>query len=129
MLLNNTFWVICPQVIPLLCEHHRMYLHKLKTTTTLLDDTILGNLFHTCGLLLTQVSLDSAWLLLKWPYDFTKGYILLFVEVTIINDYIIHCYLPFLGFPKKITMKQCYRLLGNSLNVHVVAKLIKILCE
>ncbi|XP_003462813.3 tRNA (cytosine(38)-C(5))-methyltransferase isoform X1 [Cavia porcellus] len=36
---------------------------------------------------------------------------------------------PEFGFPKKITMKQCYRLLGNSLNVHVVAKLIKILCE
>ncbi|KAM5235782.1 tRNA (cytosine(38)-C(5))-methyltransferase isoform 2-T2 [Ctenodactylus gundi] len=33
------------------------------------------------------------------------------------------------GFPEKITMKQCYRLLGNSLNVHVVAKLIKILHE
>ncbi|KAM6161903.1 tRNA (cytosine(38)-C(5))-methyltransferase isoform 2-T2 [Erethizon dorsatum] len=36
---------------------------------------------------------------------------------------------PEFGFPKKITMKQCYRLLGNSLNVHVVAKLIKILYE
>ncbi|XP_022371570.1 tRNA (cytosine(38)-C(5))-methyltransferase isoform X4 [Enhydra lutris kenyoni] len=33
------------------------------------------------------------------------------------------------GFPEKITVKQRYRLLGNSLNVHVVAKLIKILCE
>ncbi|XP_074999972.1 tRNA (cytosine(38)-C(5))-methyltransferase isoform X3 [Calonectris borealis] len=31
------------------------------------------------------------------------------------------------GFPDKITIKQCYRLLGNSLNVHVVAKLISIL--
>ncbi|XP_048223728.1 tRNA (cytosine(38)-C(5))-methyltransferase isoform X2 [Perognathus longimembris pacificus] len=36
---------------------------------------------------------------------------------------------PDFGFPEKITMKQRYRLLGNSLNVHVVAKLIKILCE
>ncbi|XP_047377344.1 tRNA (cytosine(38)-C(5))-methyltransferase isoform X1 [Sciurus carolinensis] len=36
---------------------------------------------------------------------------------------------PEFGFPEKITVKQCYRLLGNSLNVHVVAKLIKILCE
>ncbi|XP_008690261.1 tRNA (cytosine(38)-C(5))-methyltransferase isoform X2 [Ursus maritimus] len=33
------------------------------------------------------------------------------------------------GFPEKITVKQRYRLLGNSLNVHVVAKLIKILYE
>ncbi|XP_045870033.1 tRNA (cytosine(38)-C(5))-methyltransferase isoform X2 [Meles meles] len=33
------------------------------------------------------------------------------------------------GFPEKITVKQRYRLLGNSLNVHVVAQLIKILCE
>ncbi|NWS00620.1 TRDMT methyltransferase, partial [Motacilla alba] len=33
------------------------------------------------------------------------------------------------GFPEKITVKQCYRLLGNSLNVHVVAKLISILLE
>ncbi|NXG57371.1 TRDMT methyltransferase, partial [Hemiprocne comata] len=31
------------------------------------------------------------------------------------------------GFPDKVTIKQCYRLLGNSLNVHVVAKLISIL--
>ncbi|XP_077879481.1 tRNA (cytosine(38)-C(5))-methyltransferase isoform X1 [Ictidomys tridecemlineatus] len=36
---------------------------------------------------------------------------------------------PEFGFPEKITVKQCYRLLGNSLNVHVVAKLIKILCK
>uniref|UniRef100_A0A673UY41 tRNA (cytosine(38)-C(5))-methyltransferase n=1 Tax=Suricata suricatta TaxID=37032 RepID=A0A673UY41_SURSU len=36
---------------------------------------------------------------------------------------------PEFGFPEKITVKQRYRLLGNSLNVHVVAKLIKILCE
>ncbi|KFQ89734.1 tRNA (cytosine(38)-C(5))-methyltransferase, partial [Phoenicopterus ruber ruber] len=33
------------------------------------------------------------------------------------------------GFPDKVTIKQCYRLLGNSLNVHVVAKLISILLE
>ncbi|XP_074013284.1 tRNA (cytosine(38)-C(5))-methyltransferase isoform X2 [Numenius arquata] len=31
------------------------------------------------------------------------------------------------GFPDKVTIKQCYRLLGNSLNVHVVAKLISLL--
>ncbi|NXA18575.1 TRDMT methyltransferase, partial [Ibidorhyncha struthersii] len=31
------------------------------------------------------------------------------------------------GFPDKVTIKQCYRLLGNSLNVHVVAKLISVL--
>ncbi|NXJ63033.1 TRDMT methyltransferase, partial [Rostratula benghalensis] len=31
------------------------------------------------------------------------------------------------GFPDKVTVKQCYRLLGNSLNVHVVAKLISLL--
>ncbi|XP_060048217.1 tRNA (cytosine(38)-C(5))-methyltransferase isoform X3 [Erinaceus europaeus] len=35
---------------------------------------------------------------------------------------------PEFGFPEKIGVKQRYRLLGNSLNVHVVAKLIKILC-
>uniref|UniRef100_H0WUN0 tRNA (cytosine(38)-C(5))-methyltransferase n=1 Tax=Otolemur garnettii TaxID=30611 RepID=H0WUN0_OTOGA len=34
---------------------------------------------------------------------------------------------PEFGFPEEITVKQRYRLLGNSLNVHVVAKLIKIL--
>ncbi|RLW11182.1 hypothetical protein DV515_00001474 [Chloebia gouldiae] len=33
------------------------------------------------------------------------------------------------SFPEKVTVKQCYRLLGNSLNVHVVAKLISILLE
>ncbi|XP_040823725.1 tRNA (cytosine(38)-C(5))-methyltransferase isoform X2 [Ochotona curzoniae] len=36
---------------------------------------------------------------------------------------------PEFGFPENITVKQRYRLLGNSLNVHVVAKLIKALCE
>ncbi|NXT14361.1 TRDMT methyltransferase, partial [Prunella fulvescens] len=38
-------------------------------------------------------------------------------------------YVFVLGFPEKVTVKQCYRLLGNSLNVHVVAKLISILLE
>ncbi|NWZ94318.1 TRDMT methyltransferase, partial [Nesospiza acunhae] len=33
------------------------------------------------------------------------------------------------GFPEKVTVKQRYRLLGNSLNIHVVAKLISILLE
>nr|XP_045360681.1 tRNA (cytosine(38)-C(5))-methyltransferase isoform X2 [Camelus bactrianus] len=41
----------------------------------------------------------------------------------------LHGFPPEFGFPEKITVKQCYRLLGNSLNVHVVAKLIKILYE
>ncbi|XP_053429155.1 tRNA (cytosine(38)-C(5))-methyltransferase isoform X3 [Nycticebus coucang] len=36
---------------------------------------------------------------------------------------------PEFGFPEEITVKQRYRLLGNSLNVHVVAKLIKLLYE
>ncbi|XP_059771256.1 tRNA (cytosine(38)-C(5))-methyltransferase isoform X4 [Balaenoptera ricei] len=36
---------------------------------------------------------------------------------------------PEFGFPEKTTVKQRYRLLGNSLNVQVVAQLIKILCE
>ncbi|XP_054446523.1 tRNA (cytosine(38)-C(5))-methyltransferase [Pteronotus mesoamericanus] len=36
---------------------------------------------------------------------------------------------PEFGFPENITVKQRYRLLGNSLNVRVVAKLIKVLCE
>ncbi|XP_056656129.1 tRNA (cytosine(38)-C(5))-methyltransferase isoform X2 [Monodelphis domestica] len=34
---------------------------------------------------------------------------------------------PEFEFPEKITVKQCYRLLGNSLNVHIVSKLIRIL--
>ncbi|KAM4029576.1 tRNA (cytosine(38)-C(5))-methyltransferase [Anomaloglossus baeobatrachus] len=33
------------------------------------------------------------------------------------------------GFPDKITTKQRYRLLGNSLNVHIVAKLISLLLQ
>ncbi|XP_016006123.2 tRNA (cytosine(38)-C(5))-methyltransferase isoform X3 [Rousettus aegyptiacus] len=41
----------------------------------------------------------------------------------------LHGFPPEFGFPENVTMKQRYRLLGNSLNVHVVAKLIKILCE
>ncbi|XP_055970613.1 tRNA (cytosine(38)-C(5))-methyltransferase isoform X2 [Sorex fumeus] len=36
---------------------------------------------------------------------------------------------PKFGFPEKVAVKQRYRLLGNSLNVLVVARLIKILCE
>nr|XP_021504157.1 tRNA (cytosine(38)-C(5))-methyltransferase [Meriones unguiculatus] len=35
---------------------------------------------------------------------------------------------PEFGFPGKITVKQRYRLLGNSLNVHVVANLLTVLC-
>ncbi|XP_036916669.1 tRNA (cytosine(38)-C(5))-methyltransferase isoform X1 [Sturnira hondurensis] len=41
----------------------------------------------------------------------------------------LHGFPPEFGFPENITVKQCYRLLGNSLNVCVVAKLIKVLCE
>ncbi|XP_063306850.1 tRNA (cytosine(38)-C(5))-methyltransferase isoform X1 [Pelobates fuscus] len=33
------------------------------------------------------------------------------------------------GFPEKLTTKQQYRLLGNSLNVHIVAKLITVLLQ
>lgn len=32
-------------------------------------------------------------------------------------------------FPDKVTKKQKYRLLGNSINVLVVSELIKLLCE
>ncbi|XP_077158999.1 tRNA (cytosine(38)-C(5))-methyltransferase isoform X2 [Paroedura picta] len=39
----------------------------------------------------------------------------------------LHGFPPEFDFPGNITMKQRYRLLGNSLNVHVVAKLISIL--
>uniref|UniRef100_G3UTH9 tRNA (cytosine(38)-C(5))-methyltransferase n=2 Tax=Meleagris gallopavo TaxID=9103 RepID=G3UTH9_MELGA len=39
----------------------------------------------------------------------------------------LHGFPPEFGFPDKVSIKQCYRLLGNSLNVHVVAKLISIL--
>ncbi|XP_063003685.1 tRNA (cytosine(38)-C(5))-methyltransferase [Elgaria multicarinata webbii] len=41
----------------------------------------------------------------------------------------LHGFPPEFGFPDNVTTKQCYRLLGNSLNVHVVAKLISILVE
>ncbi|XP_037017707.2 tRNA (cytosine(38)-C(5))-methyltransferase isoform X2 [Artibeus jamaicensis] len=41
----------------------------------------------------------------------------------------LHGFPPEFGFPENVTVKQCYRLLGNSLNVCVVAKLIKVLCE
>uniref|UniRef100_A0A4W3JRB0 tRNA (cytosine(38)-C(5))-methyltransferase n=1 Tax=Callorhinchus milii TaxID=7868 RepID=A0A4W3JRB0_CALMI len=33
------------------------------------------------------------------------------------------------NFPEKISVKQSYRLLGNSLNIHVVAKLIELLVQ
>ncbi|NXD11892.1 TRDMT methyltransferase, partial [Nothocercus nigrocapillus] len=39
----------------------------------------------------------------------------------------LHGFPPEFGFPAKVTIKQRYRLLGNSLNVHVVAKLISFL--
>ncbi|XP_074840921.1 tRNA (cytosine(38)-C(5))-methyltransferase isoform X3 [Carettochelys insculpta] len=39
----------------------------------------------------------------------------------------LHGFPPEFGFPDTITVKQRYRLLGNSLNVHVVAKLITLL--
>ncbi|XP_075068012.1 tRNA (cytosine(38)-C(5))-methyltransferase [Mixophyes fleayi] len=41
----------------------------------------------------------------------------------------LHGFQPAFGFPEKITIKQQYRLLGNSLNVHVVAKLITLLLQ
>ena len=76
----------------------------------------------------------ACWILLivsptRDHYAFTKEYILLSLKVNISNDCIINHYLSFLGFPEMTTVKQRYRLLGNSLNVHVVAKLIKILCD
>ncbi|XP_053569956.1 tRNA (cytosine(38)-C(5))-methyltransferase isoform X1 [Bombina bombina] len=39
----------------------------------------------------------------------------------------LHGFPSSFGFPEKITTKQRYRLLGNSLNVHIVANLISIL--
>uniref|UniRef100_A0A8V0XJE2 tRNA (cytosine(38)-C(5))-methyltransferase n=1 Tax=Gallus gallus TaxID=9031 RepID=A0A8V0XJE2_CHICK len=39
----------------------------------------------------------------------------------------LHGFPPEFGFPDKVSIKQCYRLLGNSLNVRVVAKLISVL--
>uniref|UniRef100_A0A8C5PAD9 tRNA aspartic acid methyltransferase 1 n=1 Tax=Leptobrachium leishanense TaxID=445787 RepID=A0A8C5PAD9_9ANUR len=41
----------------------------------------------------------------------------------------LHGFPPQFGFPEKTTTKQCYRLLGNSLNVHIVAKLITVLLQ
>ncbi|KAF6133458.1 tRNA aspartic acid methyltransferase 1 [Phyllostomus discolor] len=41
----------------------------------------------------------------------------------------LHGFPPEFGFPENVTVKQRYRLLGNSLNVCVVAKLIRVLCE
>ncbi|XP_040290443.1 tRNA (cytosine(38)-C(5))-methyltransferase isoform X1 [Bufo bufo] len=39
----------------------------------------------------------------------------------------LHGFPASFGFPEKITTKQRYRLLGNSLNVHIVAKLIALM--
>lgn len=41
----------------------------------------------------------------------------------------LHGFPAAFGFPDKITTKQRYRLLGNSLNVHIVAKLIVLLLQ
>uniref|UniRef100_UPI00398E3AD7 tRNA (cytosine(38)-C(5))-methyltransferase isoform X1 n=2 Tax=Pristiophorus japonicus TaxID=55135 RepID=UPI00398E3AD7 len=41
----------------------------------------------------------------------------------------LHGFPPEFRFPEKISLKQSYRLLGNSLNIHVVAKLIKLMVE
>ncbi|EDV28696.1 uncharacterized protein TRIADDRAFT_49657 [Trichoplax adhaerens] len=39
----------------------------------------------------------------------------------------IHCFPVHFNFPENATKKQCYRLLGNSLNVHVASELLKLL--
>eukprot|EP00128_Syssomonas_multiformis_P017625 Colp12_sorted_trinity150504_noHs@7001 len=39
----------------------------------------------------------------------------------------LHCFPDTMGFPPGMTSQQCYRLLGNSMNVHVVAELFKYL--
>lgn len=49
-------------------------------------------------------------------------------EAGTVSDCPVHA-TSFLGFPEKTTVKQRYRLLGNSLNVHVVSKLLTVLCE
>ncbi|XP_051871990.1 tRNA (cytosine(38)-C(5))-methyltransferase isoform X2 [Pristis pectinata] len=41
----------------------------------------------------------------------------------------LHGFPPEFSFPEEISLKQRYRLLGNSLNIHVVAKLIKLMVE
>ncbi|KAM8967609.1 tRNA (cytosine(38)-C(5))-methyltransferase [Pelodytes ibericus] len=41
----------------------------------------------------------------------------------------LHGFPPQFDFPDKVTTKQQYRLLGNSLNVHIVAKLITVLLQ
>ncbi|XP_056375151.1 tRNA (cytosine(38)-C(5))-methyltransferase isoform X2 [Hyla sarda] len=41
----------------------------------------------------------------------------------------LHGFPAAFGFPDKITTKQRYRLLGNSLNVHIVAKLIALMLQ
>ncbi|XP_078090896.1 tRNA (cytosine(38)-C(5))-methyltransferase isoform X2 [Mustelus asterias] len=41
----------------------------------------------------------------------------------------LHGFPPEFNFPEKISLRQSYRLLGNSLNIHVVAKLIRLMVE
>ncbi|CAI9532958.1 unnamed protein product [Staurois parvus] len=41
----------------------------------------------------------------------------------------LHGFAADFGFPEKITSKQRYRLLGNSLNVHIVARLVTLLLQ
>ncbi|XP_041039759.1 tRNA (cytosine(38)-C(5))-methyltransferase isoform X1 [Carcharodon carcharias] len=41
----------------------------------------------------------------------------------------LHGFPPEFSFPEKISLRQSYRLLGNSLNIHVVAKLIQLMVE
>ncbi|XP_067869449.1 tRNA (cytosine(38)-C(5))-methyltransferase isoform X2 [Heterodontus francisci] len=41
----------------------------------------------------------------------------------------LHGFPPEFSFPEKISLRQSYRLLGNSLNIHVVAKLIRLMVE
>ncbi|XP_018419524.1 PREDICTED: tRNA (cytosine(38)-C(5))-methyltransferase [Nanorana parkeri] len=41
----------------------------------------------------------------------------------------LHGFPPEFGLPEKISVKQSYRLLGNSLNVHIVARLITLLLQ
>lgn len=41
----------------------------------------------------------------------------------------IHCFPAQFNFPANTTKKQCYRLLGNSLNVHVASELLKLLIK
>uniref|UniRef100_UPI00358ED5F5 tRNA (cytosine(38)-C(5))-methyltransferase-like n=1 Tax=Myxine glutinosa TaxID=7769 RepID=UPI00358ED5F5 len=41
----------------------------------------------------------------------------------------LHGFFPTFGFPNDVTHRQRYRLLGNSLNVHLVAKLLQLLLD